>query len=98
METYYKCKSNGRMYSASRLQIVNDIYGDSTINLSVLAGILTPVEDITVIDLLKNGARVEAIKLYKDTHDCTLKRAFNQVKLIEADIKKFNIERSKNEN
>lgn len=43
-------------------------------------------EDARVIDLLKQGNKIEAIKVYKEIHDCGLAEAKRAVDAIEATL------------
>lgn len=88
--TYYKAAMSGKIFSERRVRILDDIFGEGSLEGWVHLGALVPVENISVIDFLKDGDRANAAILYRDIHDCSLSQAVYQVKLIEDDMARFN--------
>ena len=64
---YYKSHLTGKIIGEPRISVVNDIYGEHTVEVLMRTGLLKPYEP-TIIDLLRHGNRIEAIILYRDIH------------------------------
>lgn len=85
---YYRSTRTGRIISESRILVLNDIYGHDKLDSLIRARILKPFKP-TVIDLLEQNQIIEAVKLYKDIHNCTLREAIDMVNLIIDDMIRF---------
>lgn len=86
---YYEAVMSGKVFPENKLHILDDIFGDGSFESWVRLGALSHVENVSVIDFLKDNNRVEATRLYKDIHGCDLSTAYKQVKRIEADMARF---------
>lgn len=85
---YYRSTRTGRIISESRILVLNDIYGCDIFDSLVKAKLLKPFKP-TVIDLLEQDQKIEAVRLYKDIHNCTLREALDMVNLITDDMIRF---------
>lgn len=85
---YYRSTRTGRIISESRILVLNDIYGYDKLDSLIRARILKPFKP-TVIDLLEQNQKIEAVKLYKDIHNCTVREALDMVNLITDDMIRF---------
>ena len=85
---YYRATRTGKIISESRVLVLIDIYGYDKLDSLIRARILKPFKP-TVIDLLKQDQKIEAVRLYKDIHNCTLREALDMVNLIIDDINRF---------
>lgn len=85
---YYRVTRTGRIISESRILVLNDIYGYGELDSLIRERILKPFKP-TVIDLLEQDQKIEAVRLYKDIHNCTLREAFDMVNLIIDDMNRF---------
>lgn len=85
---YYRSTRTGRIISESRILVLNDIYGYDKLDSLIRARLLKPFKP-TVIDLLKQDQKIEAVRLYKDIHNCTVREALDMVNLIIDDINRF---------
>lgn len=85
---YYRSTRTGRIISESRILVLNDIYGYDKLDSLIRARILKPFKP-TVIDLLEQDQKMEAVKLYKDIHNCTVREALDMVNLITGDMIRF---------
>lgn len=85
---YYRSTRTGRIISESRVLVLIDIYGYDKLDSLIRARLLKPFKP-TVIDLLEQNQKIEAVRLYKDIHNCTLREAHDMVNLIIDDINRF---------
>ena len=85
---YYRSTRTGRIISESRILVLNDIYGHDKLDSLIRARLLKPFKP-TVIDLLEQNQKIEAVRLYKDIHNCTLREALDMVNLIINDMNRF---------
>lgn len=85
---YYRSTRTGRIISESRILVLNDIYGYDKLDSLIRARILKPFKP-TVIDLLEQNQKIEAVKLYKDIHNCTVREALDMVNIITDDMIRF---------
>ena len=85
---YYRSTRTGRIISESRILVLIDIYGCDKLDSLIKARILKPFKP-TVIDFLEQNQKIEAVRLYKDIHNCTLREALDMVNLIIDDINRF---------
>lgn len=85
---YYRSTRTGRIISESRILVLNDIYGYDKLDSLIRARIFKPFKP-TVIDLLEQNQKIEAVKLYKDIHNCTVREALDMVNLITDDMIRF---------
>ena len=87
---YYKAVMSSKIFHERSLSILDDIFGPGAFDAWVRAGALMPVKKLSVIDLLKNGQRFEASRLYHEIHEgSTVKESLDMVKKIEADMDRF---------
>lgn len=86
---YYKAVVSGKIFPESKLRILDDIFGEGSFESWAHLGALSYVENVNVIDFLKDNNRVNATLLYRDIHGCDLSTAYKQVKRIEADMARF---------
>lgn len=87
---YYKAVMSNKIFHERSLSILDDIFGPGAFDAWVRAGALMPVKNLSVIDLLKNGQRFEATRLYHEIHEgSTVKESLDMVKKIEADMDRF---------
>lgn len=85
---YYRATRTGKIISESRVLVLIDIYGCDKLDSLIRARILKPFKP-TVIDLLEQNQKIEAVRLYKDIHNCTLREACDMVNLIINDMNRF---------
>ena len=85
---YYRSTITGRIISESRILVLNDIYGYVKLDSLISARLLQPFKP-TIIDLLEQNQKIEAVKLYKDIHNCTVREALDMVNLITDDMIRF---------
>lgn len=85
---YYRSTRTGRIISDIRILVLNDIYGYDKLDSLIRARILKPFKP-TVIDLLEQNQKIEAVNLYKDIHNCTVFEALDMVNLITDDMIRF---------
>lgn len=85
---YYRSTITGRIISESRILVLNDIYGYVKLDSLIRARLLKPFKP-TIIDLLEQNQKIEAVKLYKDIHNCTVREALDMVNLITDDMIRF---------
>lgn len=85
---YYRSTRIGRIISESRILVLIDIYGCDKLDSLIRARTVKPFKP-TVIDLLEQNQKIEAVRLYKDIHNCTLREALDMVNLIIDDINRF---------
>lgn len=85
---YYRSNRTGRIISESRILVLNDIYGCDILDSLISARLLKPFKP-TIIDLLEQDQKIEAVRLYKDIHNCTLREALDMVNLIIDDMNRF---------
>lgn len=85
---YYRSTRTGRIISESRILVLNDIYGYDKLDSLIRARLLKPFKP-TIIDLLEQNQKMEAAKLYKDIHNCTVREALDMVNLIIDDMNRF---------
>ena len=85
---YYRSTRTGRIISESRILVLNDIYGHDKLDSLIRARFLKPFKP-TIIDLLEQDQKIEAVRLYKDIHNCALREALDMVNLIIDDINRF---------
>lgn len=85
---YYRSSRTGRIISESRILVLNDIYGCDILDSLIGARLLKTFKP-TIIDLLEQDQKIEAVRLYKDIHNCTLREALDMVNLIINDINRF---------
>lgn len=85
---YYRSTRTGRIIRDSRILVLNDIYGYDKLDSLIRARILKPFKP-TVIDLLEQNQKIEAVNLYKDIHNCTVFEALDMVNLITDDMIRF---------
>lgn len=87
---YYKTVMSDKIFNERSLSILDDIFGLGAFDAWVRAGVLMPVKNLSVIDLLKNGQRFEATRLYHEIHEgSTVKESLDMVKKIESDMDRF---------
>ena len=87
--TYYQSSKTGRIFSESIVQTLNDIFGVGGIGMIFGTGLLQPIEDPSVVDLLKHSNKAGAIIRYRDIHKTDLMDAKRMVERIEEDIEKY---------
>lgn len=85
---YYRSTRTGRIISESRILVLNDIYGYDKLYSLIKARLLKPFKP-TIIDLIEQNQKMEAVKLYKDIHNCTVREALDMVNLIIDDMNRF---------
>lgn len=85
---YYRSTRTGRIISESRVLVLIDIYGCDILGSLISARLLEPFKP-TIIDLIEQNQKVEAVRLYKDIHNCTLREALDMVNLIIDDMNRF---------
>lgn len=85
---YYRSTKTGKIISESRALVLVDIYGFCKLDGLIKQRILKPFRP-TVIDLLEQDQRIEAVRLYKDIHNCTLREAVDMVNLIKEDMERL---------
>lgn len=85
---YYRSTRTGRIISDSRILVLIDVYGCDKLDSLIRARILKPFKP-TIIDLLEQNQKIEAVRLYKDIHNCTLREALDMVNLIIDDMNRF---------
>lgn len=85
---YYRSTRTRRIISESRILVLNDIYGYDKLDSLIRARLLKPFKP-TIIDLLEQNQKMEAVKLYKDIHNCTAREALDMVNLIIDDMNRF---------
>lgn len=86
---YYKATTSGKIFNESRLSILDYVVGPGTFKSLVEAGALAPVAKPSVIDLLKNDQKYEAVYLYHKIHEeSTIKESFDMVERIRNDVKR----------
>lgn len=85
---YYRSTKTGKIISESRALVLVDIYGLCKLDELIKQRILKPFRP-TVIDLLEQDQRIEAVRLYKDIHNCTLREAVDMVNLIKEDMERL---------
>lgn len=89
MKLYRIAKSN-RIVPDYKLEIVDEIFGVGMVENLVKNHTITEIEKLNVIDCLKYGNKVVAIKCYMQIHNCTsVVEAKNMVDAIEEDLKKW---------
>lgn len=91
---YYRSKNTGKIVTDYAIRAVRDIYGIDRENL-LRSKTIEPVENPSVIDCLRDGNRVVAIKRYRELHECDLKEARAGVDLLEKDMARFRKKRKK---
>lgn len=85
---YYRSTRTGRIISESRILVLNVIYGYDKLYSLIRARLLKPFKP-TIIDLIEQNQKMEAVKLYKDIHNCTVREALDMVNLIIDDMNRF---------
>lgn len=85
---YYRSTKTGKIISESRALVLVDIYGLCKLDELIKQRILKSFRP-TVIDLLEQDQRIEAVRLYKDIHNCTLREAVDMVNLIKEDMERL---------
>ena len=92
---YYKAVMSDKIFNERSFLILDDIFGPGAFSAWVRAGALQPVENLSVIDLLKNGQHFEAVRFYHEIHEgTTVKESLDMVKKIEANMAKFQKKRT----
>ena len=87
--TYYQSGKTGRIFSGSIVQTLTDIFGVGGTGMIFGTGLLQPIEDLSVVDLLKHSDKVKAIARYHDIHKTSLMDSKRMVEKIEEDIEKY---------
>ena len=87
--TYYQSGKTGRIFSESIVQTLYDIFGVDGTGMIFGTGLLQPIEDPSVVDLLKHSDKVKAIARYHDIHKTSLMDSKRMVERIEEDIEKY---------
>lgn len=87
--TYYQSGKTGRIFSESIVQTLNDIFGVGGTGMIFGTGLLQPIEDPSVVDLLKHSDKINAIVRYHDIHKTSLMDSKRMVERIEEDIEKY---------
>ena len=70
MKLYRIAKSN-RIVPDYKLEIIDEIFGVGMVENLVKNHTITEIEKLNVIDCLKYGSKVVAIKCYMQIHNCT---------------------------
>lgn len=85
---YYRSTRTRRIINESRILVLNDIYGYDKLDSLIKTRLLKPFKP-TIIDLLEQDQKIEAVRLYKDIHNCTVREALDMVNLIIDDMNRF---------
>lgn len=88
MTKLFKIKNSNRIISGSDIDIASEIC-DISIDIMLEKKWVIPIENPNIIDLLKNGKKVYAVKIYSERTGCRLVEAKSMIDKIEADINKY---------
>ena len=86
---YYQSYKTGRIFSESIVQTLTDIFGVGGTGMIFGTGLLQPIEDPSVVDLLKHSDKINAITRYHDIHKTNMMDSKKMVERIEEDIEKY---------
>lgn len=86
---YYQSYKTGRIFSESIVQTLTDIFGVGGTGMIFGTGLLQPIEDPSVVDLLKHSDKINAIARYHDIHKTNMMDSKRMVERIEEDIEKY---------
>lgn len=87
---YYRSNKTGKIMSEGSLKVLNDIFGNNTINNMVSDGLLVSIETPSVVDCIRSGNLGSAFTRYRELHNCTLDEAKKAVYSMCADISRTN--------
>ena len=84
---WYRSSFTKKIVSSTYFRTLNLVYGDGTTDRLISAGVLIPVKNPSVIDILRdNGSQVGAIMRYREIHECTLSEARDGVNMLKEDM------------
>lgn len=84
---WYRSIITRKLVSSTYFKTIDLIYGKNSAESLIKSGILIPVKDPSVIDILRdNGSEVGAIVRYREIHGCTLSEARDGVKVLKGDM------------
>lgn len=83
-DAYYKSNITGNIITFPF--VIDQIYGKGAVEKLIDTRVIARVDSPTVIDILKSGLKVTAVKRYREIHGCTLSEAKDMVEKIMDDI------------
>lgn len=84
---WYRSTFSKKIFNSSSIDALNIVLGDTAAGWFIAHGMIIPIKDPSVIDILKdNGSEVLAMIRYRDIHGCTLSEAREMVKRIMLDM------------
>lgn len=88
---WYRSKATNKVIHSSAARLYDNICGIGMFDGCVKSGYLIPIENPSVIDILRDTRSVHlATVRYREIHHCSVKEAKIEVKKLKADIASFN--------
>lgn len=88
---WYRSTVTNKIIHDSVSKVINAIYGKDAFQSDIEKGYLVPVEDLSVIDVLRDTHSTHlAILRYCEIHNCPMKDAKPIVKKMREDLPNFN--------
>ena len=94
---YYKSNCTNKIFTENQIKIVNDIYGESEFDEGISVGVFIPIENPSVIDLIKCGNMAGATLRYRELHNCKTKAAYDAVFVMKRDMRRISKKGNKKE-
>lgn len=86
--TYYRSTVTGNILTEGSVRVLNDIYGDQTVESTLASGFIEIVENPDIIDCIKYGCGSAAVFRYRELHpNTTVQEASEAVKKIRKDMR-----------
>lgn len=88
---WYRSKATNKVIHSSAARLYDNICGNGMFEGCVKSGYLIPIENPSVIDILRDTRSVHlAAVRYREIHHCSVKEAKIEVKKLKADMGSFN--------
>lgn len=83
---YYRSTTTGKILTSTSLRIINDVFGNETLDKMISDGLLAVVEEPSVVDCVRSGNMLSAFSRYCEIHNCTMEEAKKAVYTIRTDV------------
>lgn len=94
---YYKSNITGKILTEDQIQHHCDVCGNDAIAVDINMGILTIVENPSVVDFIKCDNMIGAMTRYRELHNCKTKDAYDAVYAMKRDMHRINKKNDKEE-
>lgn len=85
---YYRSTLTGKILTEGSVRVLNDIYGDGSVDEALQMNKIEPIDNPDIIDCIRYGCGSTAVFRYRELHpDANAEEAVSAVKQIRKDMR-----------